>query len=100
MKQYELLTIFRPNLDTDEIEKLIEKFDESLTALDVKVVSRDKIGRKKLAYDIKNFRDGYFVNQIITIPAQNIAELKTQMKHNENILRVMFLESAREVANV
>ena len=30
MKQYELLTIFRPNLDTDEIEKLIEKFDESL----------------------------------------------------------------------
>ena len=24
MKQYELLTIFRPNLDTDEIEKLEE----------------------------------------------------------------------------
>lgn len=98
MKQYELLTVFRPNLDTDEIEKLIEKFDESLAALDVKVLSRDKMGRKKLAYDIKNFRDGFFVNQIVTIPAENIAELKTQMKHNENILRVMFLE-AHETVN-
>ena len=99
MKQYELLTIFRPNLDTDEIEKLIEKFDESLSALDVKVVSRDKIGRKKLAYDINNFRDGYFVNQVVTIPAKNISELKTQMKHNENILRTMFMECAKETVN-
>ena len=99
MKQYELLTIFRPNLDTDEIEKLIEKFDESLSALDVKGVSRDKIGRKKLAYDIKNFRDGYFVNQVVTIPAKNISELKTQMKHNENILRTMFMECAKETVN-
>ena len=59
----------------------------------------DKIGRKKLAYDIKNFRDGYFVNQIVTIPAQNISELKTQMKHNENILRTMFMECAKETVN-
>lgn len=99
MKQYELLTIFRPNLDTDEIEKLIEKFDESLAALDVKIVSRDKIGRKKLAYDIKNFRDGYFVDTIVTVPAENISELKTQMKHNENILRTMFLEVSAEPVN-
>lgn len=99
MKQYELLTIFRPNLDTDEIEKLIEKFDESLAALDVKIVSRDKIGRKKLAYDIKNFRDGYFVDTIVTVPAENISELKTQMKHNENILRTMFLEVSAEMVN-
>nr|MCR5147270.1 30S ribosomal protein S6 [Clostridia bacterium] len=91
--------IFRPNLDTDEIEKLIEKFDESLAALDVKIVSRDKIGRKKLAYDIKNFRDGYFVDTIVTVPAENISELKTQMKHNENILRTMFLEVSAEPVN-
>lgn len=76
MKQYELLTIFRPNLDTDEIEKLIEKFDESLEALEVKVVSRDKIGRKKLAYDIKNFRDGYFVSSVVTIPAKKYLWIK------------------------
>ncbi len=99
MKQYELLTIFRPNLDTDEIEKLIEKFDESLAALDVKIVSRDKIGRKKLAYDIKNFRDGYFVSSVVTISAKNISELKTQMKHNENILRTMFLEVSAQPVN-
>jgi len=99
MKQYELLTVFRPNLDTDEIEKLIEKFDESLAQLEAKIISRDKMGRKKLAYDIKNFRDGFFVNQIIEIPAGKISELKTQMKHNENILRTMFIDAPKCAVN-
>ena len=49
MRKYELLTIFKPNLDPDEIDKVLEKVDSDLAELGGKVESRDKMGRKKLA---------------------------------------------------
>ena len=61
MKKYELLTILKPNLDNDEADKAIEKIDSDLAELGGKVESRDKMGRRKLAYDIKKSRDGFFV---------------------------------------
>ena len=99
MKSYELFTIIKPNLDVEEVEKLIEKLGGYVTSLGGKVGRVEKLGRRKLAYCVDKFRDGYFVNQIVTIPAQNISELKTQMKHNENILRTMFMECAKETVN-
>ena len=60
MKQYELLVIFKPNADSDEVEKLISKVSSDVETLGGKTDSVEKIGRKKLAYEIKNFRDGLF----------------------------------------
>ena len=61
MKKYELLTIIKPNMDTDEIAKITDKTDEVIRNIGGTVLSTDKIGRKKLSYDIQKFRDGFFV---------------------------------------
>lgn len=98
MKNYELLTVFKPNLDADEVDKNLSKLEETISSYKGKVVSTDKIGRKKLAYDIQNFRDGFFVTQIISVPADKIVEFKRQLKLNDNIIRIMFLEVSKNVA--
>lgn len=98
MKNYELLLVFKPNLDADEIDKNLSKLEESITSYKGKVVSTDKIGRKKLAYDIQKFRDGFFVTQILSIPADKVADFKRQLKLNENILRIMLMEAAKIAA--
>lgn len=92
MKNYELLTIFKPNLDAEEVEKVIEKVNSTITELSGSVVSVEKSGRKKLAYEIQNFRDGFFTTTVLTIPADKIVEFKRQLKLNDNILRTMFME--------
>lgn len=97
MKKYELLTIFKPNLDVEEVDKLLEKIDSDLTEFGGKVESRDKMGRKKLAYDIQNFRDGFMVTTVLTIPAEKIAEFRRQLKLNDNVLRTMFLDVSEKV---
>lgn len=91
MKTYELLTVFKPTLDAEEADKAIEALGKSVAALDGKVDSTDKTGRKKLAYEIQNFRDGFFVTSKISLPEVNVAEFKRQLKLNDNILRTMFL---------
>lgn len=98
MKTYELLAIFKPNLDADEVDKNLSKIEETIVSYKGKITSVDKIGRKKLSYDIQKFRDGFFVSEILTLPADKVAEFKRQLKLNDNILRTMFLEASKNVA--
>jgi small subunit ribosomal protein S6 len=98
MKNYELLTIFKPNLDTDDVDKLIAKLDEIVSGFGGKVESSDKIGRKKLAYDIQNFRDGFFYTAVLSLPADKVAEFRRQLRLNDSIIRTMFMEVSEKVS--
>lgn len=94
MKNYELMAIFKPNLDAEEIDKVIGKISSIITDFGGEVVSVDKTGRKKLAYDIQNFRDGFFATMILSLPADKVAEFKRQLRLTDSILRTMFMESS------
>ncbi len=95
MKNYELLTVFKPSLDAEEVDKAIEAIGKIASDLGGKVVSTDKTGRKKLAYDIQNFRDGFFVTSIVSLPEAKVAEFRRQLRLSDNILRTMFLEASK-----
>lgn len=95
MKKYELLTVFKPNLDAEEVDKAIAALGKSVADLGGKVESTDKSGRKKLAYEIENFRDGFFVVSVVSLPAENVAEFRRQLKLNDNVLRTMLLEASK-----
>ncbi len=92
MKNYELMTIFKPNLDAEEVDKIIEKISSTIAEFGGNVVSTNKSGRKKLAYEIQNFRDGFFSTMVLALPADKVAEFKRQLRLNDNILRIMFME--------
>lgn len=96
MKSYELLAVYKSNLDTEEIDKQVDKTSDLISESGGKVESVEKIGRKKLAYEIKNFRDGFFVNSTFTMPADKIVEFKRQLKLNDSILRTMFMEASKK----
>lgn len=98
MKTYELLAIFKPNLDAEEIDKMISKLDSTIAEFGGKVESTDKIGRKKLAFDIENFRDGFFTSIILELPADKVAEFKRQLRLNDSVLRTMFLEVSKKAS--
>ena len=94
LRSYELLSIIKPNIDSEEYDKLCSKIEETITSLEGKVTSTDKMGRKKLSYDIKDFRDGYFVVHNFTMEPNQVEKFNRQLRLNENILRIMFLETS------
>ena len=98
MKTYDLLTIFKPNLDAEEVDKLIAKINDTIVEFGGNVDSIDKIGRKKLAYDVQNFRDGFFATLVLSLPAEKVAEFKRQLRLSDNILRTMFMETAAKAS--
>ena len=94
MRTYELLSIIKPNIDSEEFEKISGKIEETIQSLEGKVLSTDKMGRKKLSYDIKDFRDGYFVVHNFEMDPAQVAKFNRQLRLNENVLRIMLLETS------
>ena len=90
MKKYDLFTIIKPNLDNDDADKVVNRVEEIVKNLGGEVIEADKMGRKKLAYEVAGFTDGFMVNQVVTVPADKINKLKRQLRLNDSIIRVMF----------
>ena len=100
MKNYELLTIFKPSLDSEELDKLVDKISNDVKSFKGSVSSIDKMGRKKLAYDVQGYRDGFFTNIVLSIPGEAVVEFKRNLKLNENVLRFMFMELSKKAQSV
>ena len=90
MKKYDLFTIIKPNLDNEEADKVVARVEEIVKTLGGAVLECDKMGRKKLAFEVAGFMDGFMVNQVVNMPADKIVELKRQLKLNDSVIRIMF----------
>ena len=60
MNQYETVFIINPTIEDAGVKALIEKFS-NLINNDGKVEKVEELGKKKLAYEIKKFKEGNYV---------------------------------------
>ena len=97
LKNYELLSIIKPNFDADEVDKIIAQLEEYVSNLGGKIIENEKVGRKKLAYDINNYRDGFYVVTKLELLPENVKALRRNLKLNDNFLREMIIEDQQVV---
>ncbi len=95
MKTYELLAIIKPNMDSEEVDNIIDKLGELIKSYNGEVKSISKMGRKKLAYEVQKFRDAYFTAIQLSIPESKVSEFKRQLRLNDAIIRTMFMEISK-----
>lgn len=60
MKNYEIMFIVRPTLGEDEVKKVIKDFGNILTSNGAKITNEKDMGQRELAYEIKDFKSGYY----------------------------------------
>ena len=60
MNEYECVVVIRPNLNEKELKELIEKINEMINQTG-KVTKIEEMGKKKLAYEVKKNKEGYYV---------------------------------------
>jgi len=95
LRNYEILCIIKPNLDMEEADKVVEALEVTIKDFSGKVEFVDKMGRKKLAYEINNFKDGFYLTLKVDFPEDKIVDLKRNLTLNENIIRFMVLENSK-----
>lgn len=61
MRQYEALFIIEPEFDGEEIKNIIDRFTGVIEQQGGRVTKLEEWGKRRLAYEIKKFREGYYV---------------------------------------
>lgn len=91
MKHYELVLIYDPLLADEAVEAEIKKMGETIQKLQGEVLSVDKWGRRKLAYEVKKKREGVYT--VINFQGNNklVSELDRTLKIYEPVLRHMIV---------
>jgi small subunit ribosomal protein S6 len=60
MREYEVMTIYRPDLAEDDVEKNVSALETHLTDNGADVTKRDMWGKRRFAYEIDHLSEGYY----------------------------------------
>lgn len=89
MNTYEVLVIFKPILDVENVDAVLNHFQKNIVEGNQgEVAETDRIGRKRLAYEIKKFKDGFLALFLLKFPPNKVADFKRACQLNEDILRI------------
>jgi small subunit ribosomal protein S6 len=93
---YEVMFIVRPDVEDEEADKLIAGFSSTVTAGGGVVKSVEKMGRRKLAYQVRKFNDGNFV--LLTIEANGavVLELERRLRVTEPVIKFITVRMDEE----
>lgn len=91
MRSYEAIYILRPNAETEVKAEVLERA-KNIISDNGEVESVEEWGNKRLAYEIKNFTEGYYV--VINYTGDHAANQKLE-KHfrvTDDIIRSMIVK--------
>jgi small subunit ribosomal protein S6 len=89
MNDYEVTYILRPTLEESEVEERANAVAEIVKSQGGEVNAVERLGKKRLAYEIKDVREGnYVVMQFKGEPAAS-KELERMLKLREDVLRAI-----------
>lgn len=91
MNKYESVIIINPNLETESIKALIEKFS-NLINNNGKVSSVEEVGKKRLAYEIKNNKEGYYIVFKFESKPEAIAELERIYRITDEVIKFIVVK--------
>lgn len=91
MNKYESVIIINPSLDEEGIKKIEEKFT-GLINENGKVENVNEMGRKKLAYEIKKNKEGFYVVLDFEAKPEFIAELERIYRITDEIIKFIVIK--------
>ncbi len=86
--KYEVLYIIDPTLGEDGINALVEKF-KAMVEAEGTLSNIDIWGKRRLAYEINDLTEGYYVLMNMEAKPEFPAELERVMKITEGVMRCL-----------
>ncbi|HLR64441.1 MAG TPA: 30S ribosomal protein S6 [Pseudogracilibacillus sp.] len=93
MRDYEIMYIVRPDIEEEARQALIERFNTILTDNGATIDKVDEIGSRRLAYEINDYRDGYYVVINFNSDDKAVNEFDRLAKFSDDIIRHMAIRA-------
>ena len=95
-RTYEVMFIVRPDLEEADTEKLIEGFTAVVTNGGGEVTQTEKLGRRRLAYTVRKFNDGFYILLHVSADGPLIAELERRLRVTEQVIKFITVRTDEE----
>jgi len=92
MKNYEIMYIVRPNLEGDARKEIVESFANIFPKMGSEVTEVKEWGMRDLAYEINDFRKGYYVVMNVTGNSDATDEFDRLARISEDIIRYIIVK--------
>ena len=93
---FEHISILKGDLTKEDINKEIKKFKEYFEEHNIEIETFENIGLKKLAYEIKNHKDGYYLRYEFFTTEDKIPTFEKFIRENENVLKFITIRTEKE----
>ncbi|HUG08728.1 MAG TPA: 30S ribosomal protein S6 [Acidimicrobiia bacterium] len=87
MREYELMTIHRPDLAEDDVESKINELETYLTNREAEVTKRDLWGKRRFAYEIDHLSEGYYSVVSFRAGADAVAGVDRMLSLADEVVR-------------
>lgn len=91
MRKYELMFIVRTDIEQEAVDATVEKV-QNIIQNGGQIEKQEVLGKKRLAYEIENHRDGIYVLINFTAPAEVVAELDRVIKISDEVIRHLIVK--------
>lgn len=95
MIAYEMMFILNPELGEEEIEAVIERLQTIIQTGGGEITNLDKWGKRRLAYEVKKFQEGYYVLLNFKSPSAVASEVERVVKISDNIIRYLLIRDEK-----
>ncbi len=86
-RKYEAFYIVKPDFNDGEVQKIADRFKNVVEQNGGTVESASKWDKRKLAYEVKGFKEGNYILMHFEAPAATPAELSRLLGISDDVIR-------------
>ena len=87
MRSYEIMFIVNPSASDEEIDKVNGQIEGIITAGGGKIDKIEKMGKRRLAYEIDKHREGYYVLFAISANGDIVKECERRLRVMDAVIK-------------
>ena len=89
MREYELVFVISPEVPDENVGATTEKISQFVSNRGGSIDKVEPWGRRKLAYPIKDFREGTYVLLQFKMEPRHLTDLEASLRISEEVLRYL-----------
>ena len=96
MRTYEIMFIVNPNTPEEEVDKINSQLEGIITSGGGKVEKMEKMGKRRLAYEVDKHREGYYVLFVIAANGDIVKECERRLRVIDAVIKYISVRTDDE----
>src|SRR5215831_14361012 len=96
MRNYEIMFIVNPNASEEEIDKINGQIENIITSGGGSIEKIEKMGKRRLAYEVDKHREGFYVLFVISANGDIIKECERRLRVMDAVIKYITVRTDEE----